>query len=910
MDIHRIRYVPYNPAPINCVAFSQPVASKKSSCPVRLAIGRASGDIEIWSPLGGSWHQETIIRGGKDRTVDGLVWVTEPEQTLQDGKRIAGRLRLFSFGYSSTITEWDLERGRPKQQSGGTHGDIWCLAVQPFVIPGKGGDKTKTKVYNTGKKLVAGTIDGSLVLYDIDHGELRYDRVLARASSKKTKMVSIAFKNRNTVVVGTSQSCILVYDMRNGTTLAKMTLGSDLVSGAKEIIVWCVKCLDGGDIVSGDSTGELRIWDGNTYTHAQRLKAHSSDVLSLVASADGSTIVTGGMDRRTAVYRRTAGSGSRWAKIFHRRLHRHDVKTMTSFEGQGISIVVSGGPDATPIVMPLQKAGLENHRTLSSLPQNPPLQSAYNGRLIISWWDREVSIWRLANSLGDLVDNKNGKHKVHDNRKLLARVLIKGEANITSASISADGTLLVVSTTSDIKAFHLRPRDGTRWDELKISKVDIEEETRLVGATRTLISPDGQWVCLVQAGGTVSLLCVKQSSELLEKPSILPKSIRLRRIQRQIPKYIALGGLGHYDRTITHAAFSPDSQMLAVSDLAGYIDTWILGRQPQRIENGEDGANGVHKHVTSDDSSSDSDDDVEGAEIGEGIRWRQNPNAGLIPKLNAAPTVLLFSNHIPSKASTAQNDDIDDYTLLAVTSKPQIILVHPSLGALTSWSRRNPISRFPREFRDIRDLVKGALWSGDRIWLYGNSYLFMFDTAQDLAESTPKDLAKGSELVEQGRKRKRGPDSGAGNKVTIGAVGPTKVLRHGQGGETEELPVDGPVLDLMDGDEASQAGDDSEMDESDGEASGELALLRGTQGKPSQASRPKQGPAFWHTFKYRPILGIVPLGDGTQRQENEHSVQVASDKGKPKPLEVALVERPLFEVEMPDRYFGEGEFER
>jgi len=269
--------------------------------------------------------------------------VTEPDQTIQGGKKIPGRLRLFSFGYSSTVTEWDLEKGRPKHQSSGTHGDIWCLGVQPFIVPAKDGDKNKTKVYHTGKKLVAGTMDGSLVLYDIDDGELRYERVLARAPSKKTKMVSIAFKNRNVVVVGTSQSCILVYDMRNGTTLAKMTLGSDLAGGTKEIIAWCVKCLDGGDIVSGDSTGELRIWDGKTYTQAQRLKAHSSDVLCLATSADGATIVSGGMDRRTAVYRRTPGSGSRWAKIFHRRLHHHDVKTMASFEGHGMSVVVSGG---------------------------------------------------------------------------------------------------------------------------------------------------------------------------------------------------------------------------------------------------------------------------------------------------------------------------------------------------------------------------------------------------------------------------------------------------------------------------------------------------------------------------------------------------------------------------------------
>ncbi|KAI0976629.1 WD40-repeat-containing domain protein [Xylaria arbuscula] len=901
MDIHRIRYVPYNPAPINCAAFSQSVASKKSG-PVRLAIGRASGDIEIWNPLGGSWHQETIIRGGKDRAVDGLVWVTEPDQVLQDGKRIPGRLRLFSFGYSSTVTEWDLEKGRPKHQSSGTHGDIWCLAVQPFVVSDKNGDKSKSKVYHTGKKLVAGTMDGSLVLYDIDDGGLRYDRVLARASSKKVKMVSIAFKNRHTVVVGTSQSCILVYDMRNGTTLAKMTLGSDLVNGAKEIIAWCVKCLDGGDIVSGDSTGELRIWDGNTYTQAQRLKAHSSDVLSLVTSADGSTIVTGGMDCRTAVYRKTTGSGSRWTKLFHRRFHRHDVKTMTSFEGHGISVVVSGGPDATPVVMPLQKAGMELHRALSSLPQDPPLQSAYNSRLIISWWDREVSIWRLPTTLGDLQDQTSGGHGLAKNRKLLARVLIKGEANITSASINANGSLLVVSTASDIKAFHTRPRNDTRWDELKISKIELDESIATLGATKTLISPDGQWLCLVQVGGAVSLLRITQPAGPSEKPTIDRRAIRLQRIRRQISKHSVMGGLAQYDRTITQAVFSPDSQMLAVADLAGFIDTWILSHRPERLPNEGNVTSIIHQDTVSDNDSSDSDDDENDTEMEGSLQWRQNPNTSLIPRFNAAPTVLSFSNHTPSKSVTNQNGETDDYTLLVVTSKPEIVLIHPTLGSLTSWSRRNPISRFPPKFRDIRDLVKGALWSGDRLWLYGNTYLFMIDTAQDLNSKEP---ATGGDSVIHGRKRKRGADSGAGNKITIGAVGPTKVSRHVEGKETEELPIDGPVPDPMDEDEASQGAMDTESDESDDEAQGELALLRGTDGKASHESQPSQGPAFWHTFKYRPILGIVPLGNGAEEQQNGSSTQVTLDNIKPKALEVALVERPSFEVDLPERYSGE-----
>lgn len=345
MDIHRCRFVPYPTSAINAVAFSSHQTTKKKSTSIaRLAIGRANGDIEIWNPLGGQWHQEAILHGGRDRSIDGLVWVTEPDQTLPDGRVLAGKLRLFSIGYTSTVTEWDLEKRRPKKQATGMHKDIWCLGAQPFY-DSKTSKKAKADPSATppSAKLVAGTIDGSLALYSIEDGDLRFDRVLVKAASKKTRMVSMCFQSRNVVIVGCADSSIRAYDMRNGTLIRKMTLGSDLAGGAKEIIVWSVKCLEDGDIVSGDSTGQVCIWDGKTYTQAQRLKSHKQDVLSLAVSADGSTIVSGGMDRRTVLYRKTTGSSVRWASVWHRRYHSHDVKTMSSFEGAGISVVVSGG---------------------------------------------------------------------------------------------------------------------------------------------------------------------------------------------------------------------------------------------------------------------------------------------------------------------------------------------------------------------------------------------------------------------------------------------------------------------------------------------------------------------------------------------------------------------------------------
>ena len=344
MDIHRCRFVPYPPSTINALAFSHShISRNQKTAPPRLAVGRANGDIEIWNPLSGSWLQETIIRGGKDRSVDGLVWIQDPNEVDINGRTIIGKSRLFSIGYTTTVTEWDLEKARPLRQTSGNHGEIWCLAAQPALPPVKKEvNGTSTSQWG-GQNLISGCTDGALVLYSTKDEDLQLQRVLVRPSSKKAKIISVIFKDRNIVVAGYTDSTIRIYDTRNGTMLRSMSLGAGPTGGPKEIIVWSVKVLQNGTIVSGDSTGELRIWDGKTYTLMQRVKGHRQDILSLATSYDGSTIFSGGMDRRTVVYKQVGKGKPRWAEVAHRRYHSHDVKTMASLEGRGMSVVVSGG---------------------------------------------------------------------------------------------------------------------------------------------------------------------------------------------------------------------------------------------------------------------------------------------------------------------------------------------------------------------------------------------------------------------------------------------------------------------------------------------------------------------------------------------------------------------------------------
>ncbi|KAK2023173.1 U3 small nucleolar RNA-associated protein [Colletotrichum zoysiae] len=900
MDLHRCRFVPYPPSAINALAFSHPAARTKNQATLsRLAVGRANGDVEIWNPLAGAWHQETVLRSGADRSVDGLVWVNDPEDD---------RPRLFSIGYTSAVTEWDLAAGRPLRHASGQHGDIWCLAAQPPASP-----------HDPVTRLVAGTIDGMLAIYSLDDGDLRFQRLLVKSPSRKAQMVSIAFQSRHVVVVGCSDSTLRAYDMRNGSMLRNMALGADLAGGAKDIIVWSVKVLPSGDIVSADSTGQVCIWDGKTYTQTQRIQSHRQDVLSLATSADGSAILSGGMDRRTVLYKKTSGSGARWAKVWSRKYHDHDVKAMASFETSKMSVVVSGGPDASPVVLPLKELGRENHRTLPSLPQSPPLASAPSARMVVGWWDREIHIWKLQSSFAGLYDGDAADldADLDKNRKLLKTILVKGESNITSAAITHDGSLLVAATGTDVKAFRLQHRNPTRPSDVKLAPVAVPKPLAARGAAKVVLSPDGAWLAAVQDGSKVLVAKVTRDGDdgavTIQKPRFV------NRLRRNIPKAQALGGLGNYERSITQLAFSPDGRMLASADLAGYIDTWVLQSAADA-----DAAASASDNDEDDDDDSSSEDDNAAPPADE--CWVRNPRAALLPKLPAPPVVLSFSDE--TATTTTTEAAATEYTLVAVTTAWHILAFHPAAGSLTSWSRRNPVSRLPATIRDTRDLAKGLLWQGPRVWIYGVSFLFMLDLSQDLVAPTTTTTTTDPETAvvrqqqqqqhrQAGTKRKRkGPETGAGARMAVGAIVPNQVDRFVGSkaskkwqDDIEKQPAAAAARDEdameVDGDDSADSDSDSDGSESEG---GELAALR-NRNQETQTEEGAEGKTrWWYTYKYRPILGIAPLSSGPTAAA---AADAEADAGTKTPsLEAVLVERPIWEVDLPERYFGANEWER
>lgn len=348
MDIHRCRFVPYPGSAINALAFSaanELELGRGGNANLRLAVGRANGDIEIWNHVKDNWVQEIIFRGGKGRSVDALAWTQESNED-DEGQLIPGPLRLFSIGSSSTVTEWNLATGLPIRQSSGNHSEVWCLAAQPrFNLKTNKKDKNAALSEGgwRGQNLVAGCADGTLALLSTADNDLHFSKFIFRGKGKKARALSVAYKDRDIVVAGFADSTFKVFDTRTSQTVRTVTLGAGPKGGPKEILVWALKCLPGGDIVTGDSTGEVRFFDGHHYSQYQRVQAHDADILDIAFNSDGSQVFSTGMDQKTVLFTRVPHRNGRWIRAGHKRNHEHDVKALASFESPNISALMSGG---------------------------------------------------------------------------------------------------------------------------------------------------------------------------------------------------------------------------------------------------------------------------------------------------------------------------------------------------------------------------------------------------------------------------------------------------------------------------------------------------------------------------------------------------------------------------------------
>lgn len=535
-------------------------------------------------------------------------------------------------------------------------------------------------------------------------------------------------------------------------------------------------------------------------------------------------------------------------------------------------------------------------------------------------------------------------------------IIPQGDEALTSAEMTLDGSVLVACTITGVKIFRLRRKAD---DGLKVSKMEVPQSVAGTGAKIAKFSPDGKWLLLVRSSGEVEMYRVVKTESSRTGLSFRPKAVHLKRLSREPTKRkIQCGSLGRYERSVSRVAFSANSKIITTGDLCGYLDSWVLEGHEDLTQEDDQADNASISSASSDDETAD-EADQSGVILGQ--RWIRNPAASLLPQLPAAPLILSFrpsrshsDSHMPNgnmiphptrqpphphSLHVAPGED----RLFALTSDHQMYEFNILSGKLSNWSRRNPTASLPLKFRKIIERVKGSVWdtnqAKERIWVYGSSWLWMFDLSKDFpmeAEAgnvtTSEDAAVEVNGTKSSQRKRRRIDTNVEEEVrqSTGAGGRALDSELSIGIGRKFWKAKGP--DLTQSHWVSTDGEQTlSLDRDDNHAVNESALirLRRDSGQRSQTagnitgvvkidgceskeindelrideSNSYNGLPYWGTHKYRDILGIVPLGSRNREGEN-------GDDELPGGVEVALVERPIWDVELPPKYYGNQEWDK
>ena len=500
---------------------------------------------------------------------------------------------------------------------------------------------------------------------------------------------------------------------------------------------------------------------------------------------------------------------------------------------------------------------------------------------------------------------------------------------------------------------------------LKVKRFELAETCADLGRREAKLikfSPDAKWLATIGADNSVYIYRRLETDNDRKSPTFSPISVELKRLHRDTLNTKAKDtSLGTYNRSINRLTFSADSRILAVSDISGFLDTWVLEGQEDYAQGSYQPPNPAHAADVSD--SSDQEDSVEGdcsATIF-GEHWIRNLAASLITKLPATPLVLTFRPSSTQATATCSNGFIGVHPtrnnphpqshdlpkgedrLFVLTAENQIYEFNVLSGTISDWSRRNPTSTLPKEFRHLKDRAKGAVWDlryqYERIWLYGVSWLWMFDLSRDLptlddghesahvTNGLSKELSlkrKRCDTDEASTASRPQVDTGAGSRICntelgIGIGRKMWKVDGGDGAARQWINLDAEQDLVSDEEDGYILNSESEqalvkLRRGKNRSSGQMSSRRVDNSTDADASENDdtrfvkvgdgKGLAYWHTYKYRPILGIVPLRGGTDDAAAEEEVDDSSGSR----LEVAIVERPLFDVDLVPRYFGNQEW--
>ncbi|KAI4904474.1 hypothetical protein NFI96_015128 [Prochilodus magdalenae] len=427
--VHRVRFFDYMPSAIRAMAF-QPQREK-------IAVARTDGSVEIFNRAD-SFFQDKVIPGQEQVATEALVWVGD---------------RLFSAGLNGEIVEYDLDNNKAKYTLDAYGGPIWAI--------------TSNK---QGTHLAVGCEDGTVKLFEVCEHGIQFERNLAK---QKGRIISLSWHPSGLKIVAGMMDVIRVFDVETGLSVHRLLVERGIgTSRSQECVVWSVVYLSDGTIISGDSSGKVKIWDDHTGTLIKSHQVTKWDVLTLSVSQDETSLVVGTSEGTVVQFQFLSvvlgQDNKEWARTRTFKNHTHDVRAVLEIN----TAVVSGGMDTQFVVRPLldkiEEKGPDHTLRKVQFPHRSLVSCAKKAGLLLFQYPGHLELWRLGES--DENSSTERVLTVKRNPEKLLHLKIKGQEHICCSAVSPCGEWITYSTVASFRIYRLNC-DNNNVSITKISKL-------------------------------------------------------------------------------------------------------------------------------------------------------------------------------------------------------------------------------------------------------------------------------------------------------------------------------------------------------------------------------------------------------------------------------------------------------
>lgn len=267
-----------------------------------------------------TWSQVVVIPGNQHCDVRNVHWL-EPEASSKGEtsgnvlyfRNKAGKekkRRLVTTGLNGQAIEWSLKSLAPKARLN-VNSAIWDSKM-------------------LGKFIYVAQEDGSIKVLKVKKTKIELVRSLPKVDSR---CLSLAIEGADdkqptkSLFAGYADSSIRRWDLSSGSSVLHFEKLNAKKQRKQECMMWQLRLYSGDYLVSGDSQGDVCLWDARSGTLVKRVSQLKGDVLALEVCPATRSVYASGADSRVVSLQLEEETGE-WVFASVCRGQSHDVKSL------------------------------------------------------------------------------------------------------------------------------------------------------------------------------------------------------------------------------------------------------------------------------------------------------------------------------------------------------------------------------------------------------------------------------------------------------------------------------------------------------------------------------------------------------------------------------------------------------